>query len=94
MKGFIAFLVLLVAPLVFWVSGTGLELRQGGYGWVPFVSAPVLAAIFAFVVSGAPGKKLAGKDDQGNWFLGRFWAVFGFLTVILLGVAFLLLKEA
>jgi hypothetical protein len=94
MKGFIAFLVLVVAPIVFWVGEKGLSLRQDGYGWVPFASAPVLAAIFAFVVSGAPGKKLVGSDDQGQVFVGRFWAVFILLTVALLGVAFLLKQDA
>jgi hypothetical protein len=94
MKGAIAFLILVAAPIIFWVSEKGLELRQSGYGWVPFAFAPVAAAIFAFIVSGMPGKKLAGKDDQGNWFLGRFWAVFIFLTAVLLGVAYLLLQEA
>jgi hypothetical protein len=94
MKGFIAFVALVVAPLIFWISEKGLELRQAGFGWVPFVTAPVVAALFAFIVSGLPGKKLAGKDDQGNWFVGRFWGVFAVLFVALIGIAIMLKIEA
>ena len=94
MKGFIAFLVLVIAPLVFFISEPGLAFRQSGGGFLPFVLAPLQAAIFAFIVSGKPGKKLAGQDDQGGWLLGRFWAVFIFLTVVLIGAAIALKLEA
>ncbi len=93
-KGLIAFVVVVIAPLVFFIGDAGLNFRQNGGGFLPFVLAPLQAAIFAFIVSGAPGKKLAGKDDQGNWLLGRFWAIFILLTVVLIGAAIALKLEA
>lgn len=92
-KGLFAFLGLVIAPLVFWISEKGLQLRQSGLDWVPFLTAPFLAALFAYIVSGPPGKKLVGSDDQGGVLLGRFWAVFIFLTIVLVGIAFLLKAE-
>jgi hypothetical protein len=94
MKGLIAFVVLIIAPLIYFIIEPGLAFRQAGGSWLPFVLAPFQAAVFAFIVSGKPGTKLAGQDDQGNWLLGRFWAVFIFLTVILLGAAIALKLEA
>lgn len=94
MKGLFAFIGLVVAPLVFFISEAGLAFRQGGGSWLPFVLAPVQAALFAYIVSGKPGKKLVGTDDQGGVLLGRFWAVFIFLTLVLFAAAVALKLEA
>lgn len=94
MKGLIAFLILVVAPLAFWVESKGLALRQAGYGWVPFIEGIVTAAIFALVVSGLPGKKVAGTDDQGMPFFSRFWSVFGLLAIAKIVFAAILYFEA
>ena len=94
MKGLIAFLVLVVAPVVFWIESKGLELRQSGYGWAPFVEGIVTAAIFALVVSGLPGKKVVGTDDQGMPFFSRYWLVFGLLALVKIIFAIILYFEA
>jgi hypothetical protein len=91
-KGFFSF-VIVAAAILFWITEPGLKLLTDGFTWLPFVQAPLLAALFAFVNFGKPGKKLFGTDDQGNMFLGGFWSMFIFLTLILLGAGFLVVKE-
>lgn len=89
----ISFILLVIAPLVFFVSNTGLHMRQNGYGWIPFLTAIPQAALFALIVSGLPGKKVTGSDDAG-FFVGRFWGVFIFLGLALIGIAFILKSDA
>lgn len=85
-KGLISFLVVAVASL-FWITQPGLDLLHAGFTWLPYVQAPVLAAFFAFVNFGKPGKGLVKSDDQGHTLLGGFWAVFILLTIVLLAAA-------
>jgi len=93
LKGLIAFIVLVILPLVFWLEGYGYTMRQNGFGWLVYLLAPITAAIFAFVVSGKPGKGLITRTDQGNIILSRFWWVFILLTVVNIGIAIMLSIE-
>jgi uncharacterized Tic20 family protein len=86
----VAFLVLVAGPIVFWISEKGLALRQEGFSWIPFVEAPVIALIMAFIVGGTPKGQVVGQDDQENKLISLFWGVFIMLTVALVGVAFAL----
>ena len=100
MKGLIAFIVLVILPLIFWIEGPGYNMAKEGHIWIAFVFAPVSAAIFAYLVSQKSKGKVVGKpgsvvtsDDQGQPLLSRFWAVFGIVTVIQLIIAFILKSE-
>lgn len=70
------FVALTLGPLAFWHSNVGADLLEKGYGWLAYVSAPVLAAIFAAVASKG--------DLKSNTFK---WLVFVF-TAGLLGIGY------
>lgn len=93
MKGFIGFLAVALLSL-FWVTQKGLDLIHAGYGWVAYAQAPVLAAAFAFLVAGKPGKGLVAQDDQEHVLLSLFWWVFIGMTAVLLLAAFGFNREA
>ncbi len=99
MKGFIAFIVLITLPLIFWISETGLELRQQGYGLIPWVYAPISAFLFAFISVGKPGQGLftrvsQGEDRPGVLLIGAFWGIFIFVTIAQIGIAYALTQDA
>jgi len=100
LKGLIAFIVLVIFPLAFWVEGPGVELAKQGYIWIAFLYAPVSAAIFAYIVSGKQNGKVVGnpnsigkKDDQGGFLISRFWGVFSIVTVAQIVIAFFIKAE-
>jgi hypothetical protein len=53
----LVFVASTLGPLGFWKSGVGESLIGKGYGWVAYASAPVLALLFAFILSGAGNNK-------------------------------------
>lgn len=84
----LVFLAVTVGPLAFWKSDFGYALLEKGYGWVAYVSAPVIGLIFALVASeGKIGKGFVTKDEQGVKMYNVFWGVFVVITVILLGIS-------
>ena len=73
---FLAFIALTLGPLSFWKSEFGQGLLESGYGWAAYVSAPLLASVFAAI---------AAKGFKGK----TFWVLFAIFSVglLLMGLA-------
>jgi hypothetical protein len=72
----VAFVAFTLGPLAFWHSNVGYDLLEKGYGWLAYVSAPVLGAAFAAVASKG--------DFKGKTFK---W-LFLIFSVALLGIGY------
>jgi hypothetical protein len=77
----LVFIASTLGPLGFWKSGVGESLIGKGYGWTAYASAPVLALLFAFIISaGGKNKKL-------------LWGVFALYLLAYVGLAYGVLAE-
>lgn len=72
----VAFIAFTLGPLAFWHSNVGADLLEKGYGWLAYVSAPVLGAAFA---------ALASKGDLKS---NTFKWLFLLFSVGLLGIGY------
>jgi len=77
----LVFVASTLGVLGFWKSGVGESIIEKGYEWTVYASAPVLALLFAFIISaGGKNKKL-------------LWGVFALYLLAYVGLAYGVLAE-
>jgi hypothetical protein len=77
----LVFVASTLGVLGFWKSGIGESIIEKGYGWAAYASAPLLALLFAFIISaGGKNKKL-------------LWGVFALYLLAYVGLAYGVLAE-
>jgi hypothetical protein len=77
----LVFVASTLGVLGFWKSGIGESIIEKGYGWTAYASAPVLALLFAFIIS-------AGGKNKG-----LLWGAFVLYLLAYVGLAYGVLAE-
>ena len=77
----LVFVASTLGVLGFWKSGIGESIIEKGYGWTAYASAPLLALLFAFIIS-------AGGKNKG-----LLWGAFALYLLAYVGLAYGVLAE-